>query len=65
MKKTRPYNIYNHFLKISTYQVNIKFHTENQPPSLLNSGDIYEGDLKIRIWKTTSKKFQFFSLNVP
>ena len=28
---------------------------ENQPPSSLNSGDSYEEDLKIRIWKTNSR----------
>ena len=28
-------------------------HTENQPPNFLNSGNSYEEDIKIRIWKTT------------
>ena len=37
----------------------IKFHTKNQPPNLLNSDDSYEEDLKIKIWKTASKYFQF------
>ena len=40
-------------LNISSKYVNIKLHTENQPPSLLNSEDGYEEDLKIRIWKMT------------
>ena len=34
--------------------VKIKLHTKNQLPSLLNSEDVYEEDLKIRIWKITS-----------
>ena len=32
----------------------IQLHTEHQPPSLFNSGDRYEEDIKIRILKTTS-----------
>ena len=31
-----------------------KMHTENQPPSLLNSRDGYEEDLKIQIWVISS-----------
>ena len=31
----------------------ISLDTENKSPSLLNSGDRYEEDLKIRIWKMT------------
>ena len=42
-------------LNISYSKVEIKLHTENQPNSLLNYGDSYEEDLKIGIWKTTSK----------
>ena len=38
----------------------IKFHTKNQPFRLLNSGDGYEEDLKIRIWKMTSTTFPIF-----
>ena len=45
----RSYNIYSSNL-----------HAENQPPSLFNSGDSYEEDLKIRIWKTTLQFFEFF-----
>ena len=67
MKKTlklgfgrRPYNISNCVLNISSYLANIKLHTEDQPPSQLNSGDSYEEDLKIRIWKTTLQYFVFF-----
>ena len=51
----------NNFLNISSNLVNIKLHSENQPPSLLNYGDSYEEDLNIGIWKTTSKCFQFSS----
>ena len=39
---------------IYSNKVNIKVLTENQPLSLLNSGDSYEEDLIIRIGKTTS-----------
>ena len=53
MKKTvklgfgrQPQHISNCFLDISFNKVNIKIHTENQPPSLLNSGDSYEEDRK-------------------
>ena len=45
---------------IFSSQVDIKLHTENEAPILLNSGDSYEGDLKIRMWKTTLKYFHFF-----
>ena len=55
MKKTlkfglgrRPQNISNFFSKHF-----FKLYAENQPHSLLNSGDGYEEDLKIRIWKIT------------
>ena len=37
--------------------VNSELHTENdenQHPSLLNSGDSYEEDLKLMSWKETS-----------
>ena len=51
------------FLNISSSQVRIKIHTENQPPSLFSFGDSYEEDFKIRIWKTTSQYFQSF-LNI-
>ena len=44
----------NFVLNITSIWVNIKLHTENHPPSLLNSGGSYEEDLKIRIWKKTS-----------
>ena len=48
------------FLNISPNLVRIKLHTKNQPPSLLNSGDGYVEDIKIKIWKTNSTKFPFF-----
>ena len=41
----------------------IKLHTENQPPTLFNSGEKYKEDLKIRIWKTTTQYFQLCSQN--
>ena len=42
------------YLNIFSSQVNTKLHTENQSPSLLNSWDSCEEDLKISILKTTS-----------
>ena len=51
----------NFFLSMPSSQVKIKLHTNNQPPSLLDYGDSYEEDLKIGIWKMTSKYFQIFS----
>ena len=61
MKKTlklefgrRPQVISNFVLNISSSYVNIKLHTENQPPSFVNSGDSYEEGIQIRIWKMTS-----------
>ena len=48
------------FHNIFVSYVDIKLHTENQPPILLNSGDSYEEDLKIGIWKTTTKHFKLF-----
>ena len=47
-------------LLVSSNLFNIKLHTENQPPNFLNSGDSYEEDIKIRIWKTTLQYFQLF-----
>ena len=41
-------------LNILSFYVKIKFHTENEPPSLLDYGYSYEEALKIGIWKTTS-----------
>ena len=35
-------------------------YTPKSAPSLLNSGDDYEEDLKITIWKTTSTTFPIF-----
>ena len=68
MKKTtnlefggRPQHKFNLFHKISSSWVKIKLYTKNQPPRLLNYGDSYKEDLKIGIWKTTSKYFQFYS----
>ena len=40
-------------LNISSNQVNNRLHTEKKSHSLFNSGDRYEEDLKIRIWKKT------------
>ena len=54
-------NISNCFLNISSSLVRINLHTKTQPPSLLNSGDSYEEDLKIRIWKLNSTTFTNFS----
>ena len=58
MKKTlrlgfgrRPQHNFNLFLNMSSSKVKIK----------LNNEDSYEEDLKIDIWKTTSKYFQFVS----
>ena len=56
----RPPNFSNIFLNISSSQCRIKLPTENQPPSLLNSRDSFEEDLKIRTWKKTS----IFSLSI-
>ena len=63
MKKTlksgfrrRPQKHFQFVLNISSSLVRIKLHTNNQSPSLLNSEDGYEEDLKIWIWKTTSTK---------
>ena len=60
MKKTlklglgrQPQHISDFFLNIFSSLVNIKLHTENQPPNFLNFGDSYEEDIKIRTWKTT------------
>ena len=47
----RPQVNSNFVLAISSYYFNIKLHTKNQPPSLVNSGDNSEEDLKIMIWK--------------
>ena len=65
MKKTlklrfgrRPHNFPNLFHNISSSLGRIKLHTENQPHSLFNSGDSYEEDLKISIWKTTLMKMK-------
>ena len=65
MKKTlklgfgrRPHNFPNFFHNISSSLGRIKLHTENQPPSLFNSGDSYEEDLKISIWKMTLMKMK-------
>ena len=56
MKKTitlvferRPHNISNFSLNIYSSQARIKLQTENQNPSLLNSADSYEEDLKIKV----------------
>ena len=40
----RPHNSSIYF-NISPSKVRIKLHTENQPPSLFNSGESYEDDL--------------------
>ena len=60
MKKTlklgfgiQPQNNSNFVLNITSIWVNIKLHTKNESPSLLNSVDRYEEDLDIVIWKTT------------
>ena len=54
MKKTlklgfegRPQVDSNFLLTISSCYVNIKLHTIIQPPSLVNSGNWYEEDLKL------------------
>ena len=54
MKKTlklgfgiQPQNNSNFVLNITSIWVNIKLHTKNQPPSLLNSGVSYEETLKL------------------
>ena len=67
MKKTlklgfgrRPQQHIQIFLNIFSNLDRIKLHTKNQYPSLLNSGDSYEEDRKIRIWKTTSTKFPLY-----
>ena len=60
----RPHIISNFSLNISSSHVRIKLHTKNQPLILFNFGDSYEKDLKIRIWKTTSKNSNFFSIFV-
>ena len=67
MKKTlnlgfgrRPQQSSNLFLNIYSSKGKVRLHTKNQPPILPNSGDSYEEDLKIGIWKTTSKHFKFF-----
>ena len=38
----------------------VQYSTKKLPPSLLNSGDSYDEDLDIGIWKMTSKYFLFF-----
>ena len=60
MKKTltlgferRPQFNSNFVQTIYSIYVNIKLHTKNQPPSLVNSGYSYE-ELNIRVWKTNS-----------
>ena len=45
-----------YFFQFGTNQVTHK----NKPPSLVKSGDGYEEDLKIRIWKMTSTTFAIF-----
>ena len=52
MKKKLEDNL--NIIPISPSQFKIKLHTENQPPSLLNSGEI-----AMKNWKTTLKYFQF------
>ena len=43
-----------HGKNVSSNDVNIKLHNANQPHCLLNSGYIYDGDLKAQILKLTS-----------
>ena len=45
------FNIIPIHLTISSNQVNINLYTENKPFSLVNSGDSYEENIKIRSWK--------------
>ena len=66
MKKTlklgfskQLYNI-SKSLNTSSNYVKNKLHAENQPPSLLNSEDRYEEDLKISICKMTLQYFELF-----
>ena len=69
MKKTLNQNLEDdlkiiHFysLNISSNYVNIQLHIENQPPSLLNSGDSYEEDIKLGFGRRPQNN-SFFSLN--
>ena len=62
MKNTLHYDLEDDlkivFIRLSIYfliRLISDYEPKNQFPSLLNSGDRYEEDLKIRIWKTTSK----------
>ena len=62
MKKTLKLGLEDDLNIISIFSLNnasnyvdIKLHNENHPPSLLNSGDSYEEDLKLRIWKMIQK----------
>ena len=45
---------------IYSSQVKRKFHTKNQPPTLLICRDSFEEDLKIKTGEKTSKYFPFF-----